>query len=89
MLHRSFNKSCLLMVNNVVRGWFVRLHFSLPSSGDTELAFMAARLAVGKSGDGFSISDSALGTRSLVSFTTAGVTQFSEVSQISICCRLS
>ena len=50
---------------------------------------MATGLAVGKPDDGFSIADSALGTRSVVSVTTAGVTQFSEVSQISDCYWLS
>ena len=40
-------------------------------------------LAVGKPGDTFSISaDSALGRSSVITGTTAGVTQFSEVSQI-------
>ena len=58
---------------------------TLPSPGDAESASMAAGLAVGKPDDGFSIADSALGTRSVVSVTTAGVTQFSEVSQISNC----
>ena len=59
------------------------LYLTLPSPGDAESASMAAGLAVGKPDDGFSIADSALGTRSVVSVTTAGVTQFSEVSQIS------
>ena len=50
---------------------------------------MAAGLGVGKPNDGFSIADSALGTRSVVSVTTTGVIQFSEVSQISGCYWLS
>ena len=51
--------------------------------GDAELSFMAAGLAVGKSGDTASISaDSAQGRSSVITGTTAGVTQFSEVSQI-------
>ena len=58
----------------------------MSSPGDAESASMAA---VGKPDDGFSIADSALGTRSVVSVTTAGVTQFSEVSQISGCYWLS
>ena len=40
---------------------------------------MAARLVVGK--DTLSIADSALGRSSIATGTTAGVTQFSEVSQ--------
>ena len=43
---------------------------------------MDARLAAVKVGDGFSIADSALGRSSVASVTTAGVTQFSEVSLI-------
>ena len=43
---------------------------------------MDARLAAVKLGDGFSIADSALGRSSVASVTTAGVTQFSEVSLI-------
>ena len=43
---------------------------------------MDARLAAVKLGDGFSIADSALGGSSVASVTTAGVTQFSEVSLI-------
>ena len=43
---------------------------------------MAAGLTVGKPDDRFSIADSALGRSSVVSMTTAGVTEFSEVSQI-------
>ena len=51
--------------------------------GDGELSSMAAGLAVGKPGNTFSISaDSALGRSSVITGTTAGVTQFSEVSQI-------
>ena len=43
-------------------------------------------LAVGKPGDTFSISaDSALGRSSVITGTTARVTQFSEVSQITDC----
>ena len=43
---------------------------------------MDARLAAVKLGDGSSIADSALGRSSVASVTTAGVTQFSEVSLI-------
>ena len=43
---------------------------------------MNARLAGVKLGDGFSIADSALGRSCVASVTTAGVTQFSEVSLI-------
>jgi hypothetical protein len=51
--------------------------------GDAELSSMAAGLAVGKPGDTASISaDSALGRSSVITGTTAGVTHFSEVSQI-------
>ena len=54
--------------------------------GDAELSSMAAGLAVGKPGDTASISaDSALGRSSVITGTTAGVTQFSEVSQITDC----
>ena len=54
--------------------------------GDSELSSMAAGLAVGKPGDPASISaDSALGRSSVITGTTAGVTQFSEVSQITDC----
>ena len=54
--------------------------------GDAELSSMAAGLAVGKPGDTFSVSaDSALGRSSVITGTTAGVTQFSEVSQITDC----
>ena len=60
-------------------------HHTLSSLGDAESAFMAAGLVMGKPDDGFSIADSALGTSSVVSVTTAGVTQFSEVSQIDGC----
>ena len=50
---------------------------------DGELSSMAAGLAEGKPGDTFSISaDSALGRSSVITGTTAGVTRFSEVSQI-------
>ena len=52
--------------------------------GDAELAFMVAGLAVEKVGDTLSISDSALGESSVISGTTAGVTQFSEVSQVAL-----
>ena len=53
----------------------------LNSSGDVELASMDAGVAEGKPGDTFSIADSALGRSSVVTDTTAGVTQtqFSEV----------
>ena len=51
------------------------------SPGDAESASMATGLAVGKPGNTFSIADSALGRSSIVTGTTAGVTQFSEVSQ--------
>ena len=51
--------------------------------GDAELSSMVAGLAVGKPGDTASISaDSALGRSSVITGTTAGVTQFSEVSQV-------
>ena len=50
--------------------------------GDTELSSMAAGLAVDKPGD---TADSALGRSSIITGTTAGVTQFSEVSQITDC----
>ena len=54
--------------------------------GDTELSSMVAGLAVGKPGDTASISaDSALGRSSVITGTTAGVTQSSEVSQITDC----
>ena len=54
--------------------------------GDAELSSMVAGLAVGKPGDTASISaDSALGRSSVITGTTAGVTQFSEVSQITDC----
>ena len=52
--------------------------------GDAELSSMAAGLAVGKPGDTFG-TDSALGRSSVITGTTAGVTQFSEVSQITDC----
>ena len=52
------------------------------TTGDAELSSMAAGQAVGKLGDTFSIADSALGRSSVITGTTAGVTQFSEVSQI-------
>ena len=53
------------------------------TTDDAELSSVAAGLAVGKHGDTFSISaDSALGRSSVITDTTAGVTQFSEVSQI-------
>ena len=55
--------------------------------GDVELSSMAAGLAVGKPRDTVSISaDSALGRSSVITGTTAGVTQFSEVSKITDCC---
>ena len=47
-----------------------------------ELSSMAAELAVGKLGDTFSSTDSALGKSSVITSTTAGATQFSEVSYI-------
>ena len=51
--------------------------------GDAELSSMAAGLAVGKPE---SVSaDSALGRSSVITGTTAGVTQLSEVSQITDC----
>ena len=55
--------------------------------GDAESSSaMAAGLAVGKPGDTASIgADSALGRSSVITGTTAGVTQFSEVSQITDC----
>lgn len=43
---------------------------------------MAARLAKGKPDSALSIVDSAVGRSSVISGTTAGVTQFSEVSYI-------
>ena len=53
--------------------------------GDAELASIAAGLTVEKAGqDTLSISDSALGESSVISGTTAGVTQFSEVSKITV-----
>ena len=56
------------------------------TTGNTELLSMAAGLAVGKPGDTASISaDSALGRSSVVTGTTAGMTQLSEVSQITDC----
>ena len=64
------------------------LHISIlyVTIGDAELSSMAAGLAVGKPGDTASISaDSALGGSSVITGTTAGVTQFSEVSQITDC----
>ena len=62
------------------------IHFiNYITKGDAELSSMAAGLAVGKPGDAFSISaDSALGS-SVITGTIAGVTQFSEVSQIIDC----
>ena len=62
------------------------LYHTLSSPVDAK---SAAGLAVGKLDDGFTTADSALGTRSVVSSTTAGMTQFSEVSQISGCYWLS
>ena len=57
--------------------------------GDAESIVVHAaeyQLAVGKPGDTFSVSaDSALGRSSVITDTTAGVTQFSEVSQITDC----
>ena len=54
--------------------------------GDAELSSMAAGLAVGKPGDTASISaDSALRRSSVSTGSTARVTQFSEVSQITDC----
>ena len=70
------------------------IHFlittSFSPSGDAEsaVAVQGARygLAVGKPGDTASISaDSALGRSSVITGTTARVTQFSEVSQITDC----
>jgi hypothetical protein len=52
-------------------------------SPDAELSSMVSRLAVGKPGDTASTSaDLALERSSVITSTTAGVTQFSEVSQI-------
>jgi hypothetical protein len=50
--------------------------------GDAEFASMADRLAVLKSEDAPSVTDSAIsiGRSSVITATTAGVTQFSEVS---------
>ena len=50
--------------------------------GDAELVSIADRLAVLKSEDAPSVPDSAIsiGRRSVITATTAGVTQFSEVS---------
>lgn len=49
--------------------------------GDAELVSMADRLAVLKSEDAPSVTDSAIsiGRSSVITATTAGVTQFSEV----------
>ena len=55
----------------------IYFHVTLSFLGDAESASVAPGLAVEKSDDGFSTADSALGTRSV---TTAGVTQFSDVS---------
>ena len=52
--------------------------------GDAELASMAAGLAVGEPKDAPSVADSAIGRSSVVSGTTAGVTQFSEVRSMTI-----
>jgi hypothetical protein len=54
-----------------------------PAIGDGDIDLVAG-LAVGKRGDTSSITaaDSALGRSSVITGTTAGVTQFSEVSQI-------
>ena len=59
------------------------IHYHLHHDADNaELACLDAQLAAMKLGDGFSIADSALGRSSVASVTTAGVTQFSEVSLI-------
>ena len=64
----------------------VRFMILCVTIGDAELSSMAAGLAMGKPGDTASISaDSALGRSSVITGTTAGVTQFSEVSQITDC----
>ena len=62
------------------------MHNLLYDIGDAELASIAAGLAVGEPKDAPSIADSAIGRSSIVSGTTAGVTQFSEVSLINISC---
>ena len=64
----------------------IHITISFSPSGDAEsaVAVQGARygLAVGKPGDTASISaDSALGRSSIITGTTAGVTQFSEVSR--------
>ena len=53
----------------------------LLSPGDAELAPVAAGLTVGKPDDRFSVADSAQGRSIAVTMTTAGVTEFTEVSQ--------
>ena len=58
------------------------LYYNIPLPGNTELASLDAGLAAVKLDDGLSIADSALGKSSVASVTTAGVTQFSEVSLI-------
>ena len=73
-----------------IRNHFLLITTSFFPSGDAESAVVVqgARygLAVGKPGDTASISaDSALGRSSVITGTTAGVTQFSEVSQVTDC----
>ena len=67
--------------------WFFHICYDLTVTiDDAELSSMAVGLAVGKPGDTASISaDSALGRSSVITGTTAGVTQLSEVSQITDC----
>ena len=63
-------------------------HIFSPTGDAESIAVHVAeyRLGVGKPGDTFSVSaDSALGRSSVITGTTAGVTQFSEVSQITDC----
>ena len=60
-------------------------NYVLYIAGDAELASMAAGLTLGKPDDRLSLADSALGGSSVASITTGGVTQLSEVSQISDC----
>ena len=66
----------------------IQYHIFSPT-GDAESTTVHAaeyQLGVGKPGDTFSVSaDSALGRSSIITGTTAGVTQFSEVSQITDC----
>ena len=66
---------------SVMKYFIIHLHLR-HDAGNAESASLDARLAAVKLGDGFSIADSALGRSSVASVTTAGVTQFSEVSLI-------